>query len=141
MKRRRKSFHGSLAGSKPKRFSPRRADGRCDLEYCDLLRILDGIQHFFRVIPLFQSTNRAVGDALSAQGTDGILQRIDVRHIHSGLGSGVDHVPDIHILDLIAHLHAAHAFDTFLIIPDQRKVLIADLFDRKGLLKPVCPDI
>ena len=69
-----------------------------------------------------QGTGRAMGDALSAQGAAAVFQAVHIPHIDCCLSSGIDHIPDIGSLDMIADLDAAHTLDAFVVVADQREL-------------------
>ena len=59
-----------------------------------------------------------MGNALPAQGA-GILY-----HTDAGTFTGINQIPDMHILHLVADLDAAHAFYAFCFVPVQWEVII-----------------
>ena len=65
-----------------------------------------------------------MGNTLPAQGAVGTIDGLVVRHIHSGTGSGILYIPDMHGLDFITDLYASHTFDAFPGIPDQRERMV-----------------
>ena len=85
--------------------------GRGDLHHRDLLGIRQRIPHLSGIVMLLQSAHRAVGDALTAEGAVRLTQRAEPAHAYCRAGTGANHIPDVHALDLIAHLNAAHAAD------------------------------
>ena len=137
---RRQALHRRLLRREAEFLAPGGTDGRCDLRDHDLLRILQGLQHPIRVVPLPERTHRTMGDALSAESTPGVLQTIHIPHIHRGLRAGVHHVPDMGVLDLVADLDTAHALDALVIFPDQGKCLRA-LLPGQHLLKGHAEDV
>ena len=120
--RRGQTRDGGLPGLHAELFAPGGADGRRDLDEHDLFGIVDGVEHFLGVVAFVQRAHGAVGDALAAQGAVGVFEAIDAGHVDGGLGAGVDHVPDVGVLDLVADLHAAHALDAERKVADERKV-------------------
>ncbi len=105
-----------------KGLSPARTDRGRDLEHRRDFRVVDCPEDLCRVIPLGERTHGTVGDALAAEGAVGLLQGVDLCHIHARLGTSVDDIPDPGLLHLLADLHAAHALDALLVVPDQREV-------------------
>ena len=81
---------------------------RGNLHHGDLLGIGQGVENPAGVVPLLQGAHRAVDDALSAEGAIGIPQAAGLAHADGGAGAGAHQIPDVHALDLVAHLHAAH---------------------------------
>ena len=88
---------------------PRGPDGRGDLHHRDLLGIRQRIPHLPGIVMLLQSAHRAMGNALSAEGAVRLTQRAEPAYAYRRAGTGAHHIPDVHALDLIAHLNAAHA--------------------------------
>ena len=70
------------------------------------------------VVPDRQRPGGAVGDALAAEDAVRVLQIAVVAHVHRGPGAGARHVPDVHALDLVADLDAAHTLDALAGLPD-----------------------
>ena len=69
-----------------------------------------------------------MGDALSAEGA-GILY-----HANAGAFTGINQIPDMHVLHLVTDLDAAHAFYAFCFVPVQREVIIPGfLFEFFGI--------
>ena len=93
------------------------------------------------VIPLTQCRSRAVGDALTAECALAGLEIIGILHIDRTLGTGVDDIPDMAVLHLITDLHAAHALDALVVIPDQREVQRTAMLLRQLLLKRDAQDV
>ena len=115
---------GCLFTGKSQGFSPCGADSRGHLGDHDFFRVRNRIPYFFRIVSFLKCSYRAVGDTLSTQGTGYFGDLTVPCYIYSGPGTGAGHVPDMQILDLITYLDAAHTFDAFFGIPDERKALI-----------------
>ena len=86
-------------------------DGGRDLHHGDSVGIRQRVPHLAGVIVLLQSAHGTVGDALAAKGAVRLAQRVEAAHAHGGAGTGAHHIPDVHGLDLLAHLDAPHAAD------------------------------
>ena len=114
---------GFLAG-KSKRFSPRGADCGRHLHDSDLLPVLDRPPRLLRVIALPERAYRAVCDALSAQGAVRLLDLPVSGHVHTGARSRPFHVPHADALHFVTDGNTAHALDTFVIVTDQREILV-----------------
>ena len=65
---------------------------------------------------------------LSAKCTVDLIYLFIFLNAHCGSGTGTNHIPDIQALYLITDLYAAHTFDTFSRIPDQREIVIPVIF-------------
>ena len=59
-----------------------------------------------------------MGDALSAEYAVRVFEIAVIAHVHGGPGAGARHVPDVHALDFVADLDAAHALDALAGLPD-----------------------
>ena len=103
------------------RLAPCGADRRRDLHDGDLVRILQGRQHAVGIVALLQGADRAMRDALAAQRALGFLQMIDLGNVHGRHRAGVDHVPHVGRLHMVADLNAAHALDALAVIAHKRE--------------------
>ena len=115
------SLHGCEFRVQAEGLSPCGTDGRCNLYNRDLLRILDGLDHPIHIIALTKGADRTVGNTLAAECALGILQTVHAGDIDSDAGTGIDHIPHVCGLDLVADLDTAHALDALVIITDQRE--------------------
>ena len=59
-----------------------------------------------------------MSDALAAEGAGCVFQIAVVADIHGGAGAGARHIPDVHSLNLVADLDAAHTLDALAGLPD-----------------------
>ena len=62
-------------------------------------------------------------DALATDGAVGFLDAPVVGYVDVRTGTRAFHVPDVHILHLVANLHAAHALDALGHVADQGEAL------------------
>lgn len=107
-----------LPGAHAEFLCPSHPDRRGHLDHGGDLRVRQGPQNLVGVIPGCQGAGGTVGDALAAEHAGGVFQIAVVADIHGGAGAGARHVPDVHALDLVADLDAAHALDAFAGLPD-----------------------
>ena len=121
MQRRTDASHGGILPLQAERFSPGGPHCRGDLDEGDFVRVGQSLVDLLRIIPLAQARSRTVSDALPAERAVGILDDPVVRHIDGRAAARARNVPDVHGLDLVADLDAAHAFDAFLVIPVERE--------------------
>ena len=119
---------GSHMGRKAQRLTPGGPDRRCDLYDRNDLRICQNFENFPCIVPFPKRPRRTMRNALSADAAVRFLYGSVAGYIHRGSGTGILYVPDVKRLHLIADLHAAHAFDAFPKIPDQRKILVPGHF-------------
>ena len=116
--RRHHAAGGGLLGGKVEALRPGRPYRRGHLDNGGDLRIGQGPEDAVGIVPDGQGAGGAVGDALSAEHAVRVHQVPVVAHIHGGAGAGARHVPDIHALDLVADLDAAHTLDALAGLPD-----------------------
>ena len=88
------------------------------LDHSGDLRVRQSPQDLVGVIPDRQSAGGAMGDALAAEHAGSVFQIAVIADIHGGAGAGAGHIPDVHPLDLVADLDAAHALDALAGLPD-----------------------
>ena len=110
---------GPLLPGQAEGFAPGRPHRRSHLDQGHFVRVRQGFVEFVRIVPFPEPGHRTVGDALAAQGAVRILDHSVPGHIHRGPPPGARHVPDVHGLDLVADLDAAHAFDAFVVVVEQ----------------------
>ena len=115
---------GGLLQTQAEALAPGGADSRRDLHHADLFRIVERRKNLVGIVTGAQRAHGTVGDALAAIGTAGILQLQPVAHAHTGMGAGAGHVPDVHVLDLIAERNAAHAIDALGRFTDQNVLVV-----------------
>ena len=111
LQRRHHPLGGGELGVKVIVLRPRGADGRGHLHHGDLVGVGQRIPDLAGVVMLLQSAHGTVGDALAAEGAVRLAQRAEPAHAHGGADTGAHHVPNVHALDLLAHLNATHAAD------------------------------
>ena len=87
------------------------------------------------IVPSRQCAGGAVGDALAAVDTVGILQIPVQAHIHGSTGAGASHIPDMHTLNLVTDLNTAHTLDALGVIPDNGGLEIHGLALQLGLIR------
>ena len=116
--------NGRFFPGKTKSLSPCGADSRSDLSYCDCVFVRDSVPYFFCIVTLSQSTNRTVGDALSAKRTVCLLDLSSAGYIDGRARAGTLEIPDVQVLNLVTDLDTAHTLDTFCGIPYEREVFI-----------------
>ena len=109
---------GQLPGQ-AQRLAPGRPHGGGDLHHSDLLRVGQRVEGLLGVVPLPQGAHGAVGDALAAEGTLGVLDDPVVGDVDGGASAGAGQVPDVQALHLVADLDAAHTFNALLGVPIQ----------------------
>ena len=109
---------GGVLGAETPALCPGHPHGGGHLDHGGDLRVRQGLQHPAGIVPDGEGPGGAVGDALAAEGAVRVLQVAAVADGHGGPGAGADLVPDMHLLDLVADLDAAHALDTFAGLPD-----------------------
>ena len=103
-----------------KAFRPCNSDRRRDLHNGSDFRICQCIQHLDCVITDSQRTGRAMSHALSAEGAVGVLESPAVADVDRRTGTGSCQIPDMHALDLIADLDAAHTLNALAGLADDR---------------------
>ena len=111
-------------------FTPGSTHSRCDLNHSDLFRICKRIQKLHRIISFTQRSHRAVGDALSAEGTVGLTDRNVLADTDRCPVSCSCQAPYVKSLNVVTDLDTAHAFDTLGCVPDQRLLFVPFLFFR-----------
>lgn len=116
-----KAAHRCQLARQAERFAPGGTNCRCDLDNRDLVRICQRVEHFNRVVALTQCADRAVRDALPAQGTVRFLDAAVIGDVDGGTASRTGHFPDAERLDLFTVLHAAHALDALFWVAEQRE--------------------
>ena len=65
-----------------------------------------------------------MGDTLTAEAAVTVLNGNIAGNVYGSTGTGVLYVPDMQLLYFVANLNAAHAFDAFLGIADERELLV-----------------
>ena len=101
---------------------------------------MDCVHQLVDIIPLSERAGRAVGNTLSAEDAVRLRDLSGSGHIHAGALTGIDDIPDVHTLHLVADLDTAHAFNALSRVSDQGKIQIpVALF--KGLLEGHIVDI
>ena len=95
---------------------------RSELDHDHFLGIRKRIQHGLCIVPLLQSADRTVGDALTAKRAVDDVHALSLAYTDSCTVRGAYHFPYIQVLDLVADLDAAHAFDAFGSGPPQGEV-------------------
>ena len=83
-------------------------DRRSNLHHGDLLGVCQSVEDLAGVVPLLQGAHGTVGDALAAVGAVGVGDRAGRGNADGGVRAGAHQIPDVHALDLVTHLHAAH---------------------------------
>ena len=94
------------------------------MDYGGHVGVSQGPEDLVGIVPHGEGPGGAVGHTLAAEGAVGIFQTAVVGDIHRGPSAGARHIPDLHALDLVAYLHAAHAFDTLAGLTDHRHVQV-----------------
>ena len=108
---------GGVLGLQVVVFRPGGPDRRGHLDHGDLLGVGQGVEHPAGVVVLLQTAHGTVGHALAAEGAVGVCQRPGPGHADGGAGTGAHQVPDVHTLDLVADLDAAHTADAAVFKP------------------------
>ena len=75
-----------------------------------------------------------MGDALTAEAAVAVFNGNVAGNVYGSTGAGVLYVPDMQLLHLVANLDAAHAFDAFLGIADEREFLVPRSVDNITLI-------
>ena len=99
---------------------PRGPHRRGHLDHGDLFGVGQSIEHPAGIIPLLQTAYGAVGHALTAEGAVGVGQSPGSGHANGGAGTSAHQIPDVHALDLVAYLDAAHTADAAVFKPYYR---------------------
>ena len=114
--------HHAASGPQPRvqaeLLRPGHPNRRSHLDHRSDLGVCQGPQHLVGVIPDRQSASGAVGNTLTTEHAVGVLQQAVVADVHRGAGAGARHIPDVHTLNFVAHLDAAHTLDALAGLPD-----------------------
>ena len=73
------------------------------------------------IVPLLESSGRAVGNTLAAEGTVGHLNFPSHGNVYRCAGACIGNIPYIQALNFITDLDAAHTFNTLTGIPYKRE--------------------
>ena len=85
--------------------------------------VLQGVEDGARVVPLDEACGGTVGNALAAVGALRLGDVAVAGDVDGRPGAGSGDVPDVHILDTVADLDAAHTLDALVFVPDQGRVI------------------
>ena len=110
-------------GAEIKRLGPGCADRGCDLHDSNPVWVLQGVEDGARVVPLDEACGGTVGNALAAVGALRLGDVPVAGDVDGRPGAGSGDVPDVHILDAVADLDAAHTLDALVFVPDQGRVI------------------
>ena len=110
---------GSLFLGQAQMLGPGGTDGRSHLHDGGQLRILHAGVDTLQIVTGAQRTHGTMGDTLAAEGAVRLPQGSVERNAHGGAAAGAHHVPDMHALDLVTDLDAAHALDALALVADQ----------------------
>ena len=75
-----------------------------------------------------------MGDTLTAEAAVTVLNGSIAGNVYGSTGTGVLHIPDMQLLHLVTNLDAAHAFDAFFGIADERELLVPGSVDNIALI-------
>lgn len=79
-------------------------------------------------------------NALSAERAVRLLYHASSGYVHRRARTRIGHVPNVHILNFVAYLYAAHTFDTLVRVADQGEVFRPCRFD-EIFLKALVDDV
>ena len=113
-----------LLAGQTEALAPCCTDSGCDLDNGDLFGIGKSGECTLSIVTLTECSGGAMGDALSAESAVGFLDGICTGNVYADTGTGIDNIPDMKILDLIAGLDAAHALDALALIMNEGEFLI-----------------
>ena len=115
-------------------FGPGGTYCRGNLYYGYLIGIGQYVINFGNVVTLLQRANGAVGDTLTAEAAVTVLNGNIAGNVYGSTGTGILHIPDMQLLHLVTNLDAAHAFDAFFGIADEREFLVPGSVDNIALI-------
>ena len=127
--RRNEAFGGGKFAGKAEALAPCGAHGGRNLHHGDLFGIGERVQNLIRIVPLAQGAGGTMGNTLSAERAVRLLDDAAAGYVHRRAGARIRHVPDMHILYLVAYLYAPHALDALVCVADQGEIF-----------RPVCLD-
>ena len=105
---------GKLFRSKTKCFAPSNAYCGSNLNNGYFIRICENFENFGNIVTFFESTNGAMGNALTAQAAIRLSDVGEfVGNIYGSTSTGVNQVPNVQTLYFVANLNTTHTFDTF----------------------------
>ena len=128
------ALFGRFLFGKAEALRPCSTHGGRDLQHSELAFVRKRGIDFIGVVTHTQRADRAVGDALSAQRAIGVGKLFAALDADRGTAAGALDFPDVKGLHLVAHLHAAHAFDALARLTHQREIAGADVLFRRVLI-------
>ena len=122
LQRRHHAAGAALLGREAEGLRPRHPHRRRHLDDCGDVRVRQRVQNGVGIVPGCQGAGGAVGHALPTECAVCVLQGTASGNIHRGAGAGTHHIPDVHSLNFIAHLNAAHTLDALAGLPNHGNV-------------------